>query len=142
MLQAMLADRFQLRVQHAMREVPCYDPVAAKGGPKLKENTDPGPPGGVATSADGSGGHMRADSGTMAKLARNLAGPAGRPVVDKTGLAGKYRIMLDYAADSSTDGSIPTLFTALKDQLGLKLEPSRTTQDALVIESVEKPSGN
>ncbi len=145
MLQTMLANRFQLRVQRATREVPCYDLVAAKGGPKLKENTDPGPPGGVATSADANGGHMRADSGTMARLVRNLAVPAGRPVVDKTVLVGKYHITLDYAADSSPDavnGSIPTLFTALQDQLGLKLEPSRTTQDTLVIESVERPSGN
>jgi uncharacterized protein (TIGR03435 family) len=145
MLQAMLGERFQLKVRRQMREVACYDLVAAKGGPKLKENTDPAPPGGVATSADVNRGHMRADNGTMARLAMNLTVPAGRPVVDKTGLAGKYHIALDYAADNSPEaanGTMLTLFTALEDQLGLKLEPSRRTLDTLVIESVEKPSGN
>jgi len=145
MLRAMLADRFQLRVQLAMRELPCYDLVIAKGGPKLKENTDPGPPGGVAASTDATGVHIRAESGTMARLVRNLAVPAGRPIVDKTGLAGKYRITLDYAADTSPDdvrGNLPSLFTALQEQLGLKLESSRTAQDALAIQSAEKPSEN
>ena len=116
--------------------------MIAKGGPKLKENTDPGPPGGIAAGTDAAGVHMRAESGTMARLVRNLAVPAGRPIVDKTGLAGKYHITLDYAADDDVRASLPTMFTALQEQLGLKLEPSRTVQDTLVIESVDKPSEN
>jgi bla regulator protein blaR1 len=140
MLQAMLADRFQLKVQRGTREMPCYDLVVAKGGVKMKENTDPGPPGGVANGTDANGVHVRAESGTMVRLARNLL--ADRLVVDKTGLSGKYHIALDYATINTPDADVPTLNTAIEEQLGLKLEPSRTTLETLVIQSVEKPSGN
>jgi uncharacterized protein (TIGR03435 family) len=145
MIEAMLADRFQLKVRRAIREIPSYDLVIAKGGSKLKEITTPGPPSGVAVSADGNVVHLRAASGTIDRLVRNLAGPAGRPIVDKTGLAGPYELVLDYATDSSQDaakGTMLTLFTALEDQLGLKLEASRTKMDSLVIESAQKPSDN
>lgn len=145
MLRALLVDRFQLKVRRAVREVPCYDLVVAKGGPKLKEITDPGEPSGVAVSSDANGVHLRSPSGTMDRLARNLAVPAGRPIVDKTGLTGRYQIVLDYATDSSQEavnGTMLTLFAALQDQLGLRLEPSRTKMDSLVIDSAQKPSEN
>jgi bla regulator protein blaR1 len=144
MLQAMLADRFQLKVQHGTRETACYDLVIAGGGLKMTENADPGPPGGVAVGSDADGAHVRAESGTMGRLAGNLTGFAGRPIVDKTGLSGKYHIALDFATLNTPDvnGSIPELFTAVQEQLGLKLEPSRTMMETLVIQSVGKPSGN
>ena len=145
MLKSMLAERFQLKVQHAMREVPCYDLVIASGGSKLRESADGGPASGVAVSADPTGVHVRAASATMVRLATNIAVYAGRPIVDKTGLRGRYRIELDYASESSQDavnGTLATLFTALQEQLGLKLVPSHTTMDTLVIQSVEKPSEN
>ena len=69
----------------------------------------------------------------------------GRPVVDKTGLDGAYDFKLDWAPDDSpaaTDASAPTLFRALQEQLGLKLEPSRTPQEIFVVESTEKPFAN
>lgn len=145
MLQAMLADRFRLKIRRQMREVACYDLVVAKGGPKFKQNTDPAARPGLTASAGQGAVHLEASKGTMARLVMQLAFGAGRPVVDKTGLPGGYRFTLDYAPDNSAaaiDGSAPTLFTALQEQLGLKLEPSRTTQEALVIESAERPTAN
>ena len=145
MLQTMLADRFKLKVRHEAREVAAYDLVAAKGGPKLKENRDPAVRPGLVTSAAPGAMHLQAGRVTMARLAMQLAFGAGRPVVDRTGLTGEYQFTLDYAPDNSPaaiDGSAATLFTALQEQLGLRLEPSRTTQEMLIIESAEKPSPN
>lgn len=146
MLQAMLAERFKLKVRLETKEVPAFDLVVLKNGPKFNEDTDPSvlhP--GLITSADLSGVHVKATQGTMAKLISQLSLNARRPVVDKTGLGGGYDFTLDWAADNSpaaVDGSAPTLFTALQEQLGLKLEPSKTMQEMVVIESAEKPSGN
>jgi bla regulator protein BlaR1 len=146
MLQAMLADRFKLKVRREMKDVVAYDLVIAKGGPKFKENTDPDvkhP--GFSMYVNGDGAHFKATKGQLSGLILQLPFYAGRPVVDKTGLAGGYDLKLDWAPDNSPDalnGSVATLFTALQEQLGLKLEPSRTTQEMLTIESAEKPSGN
>lgn len=146
MLQAMLGDRFKLKLRHETRQVACYDLVLGKGGPKFKQNVDPSvQTGGLVTRADGARTHIEATKATMVRLAIQLAFGAGRPVVDKTGLTGGYQFTLEFAADNSPaaiDGSAATLFTALQEQLGLKLEPSRTMREVLVIESAEKPSAN
>jgi bla regulator protein BlaR1 len=145
MLQAMLADRFQLRLRHEMKEVSAYDLVRAKNGPKFKPNTDLSARPDLVISADAGGMHVKASNATMARLTVQLAFSAGRPVVDKTGLTGGYAFTLDWAPDNSpaaVDGSAPTLFTAIQEQLGLKLDPSRTTQQMLIIESAERPSAN
>ncbi len=145
MLQAMLADRFKLKLRRESREIACYDLVVAKGGPKFKGNSDPAARQWLVTRAEPGAVHLQADKVTMARLAQQLAFGAGRPVVDKTGLAAEYQFTLVYAPDKSpgaVDGSAATLFTALKEQLGLRLEPSRTMQEALVIEAAEKPSEN
>jgi len=145
MLQALLVQRFKLKVHRETREVPAFDLVVAKGGPKFKENTDPNvqhP--GTITYGDASGMHVRATKAALARLIPQLSiNLDRRPVVDKTGLAGAYDFTLDWARDNSpaaADGSVPTLFTALQEQLGLKLEPSRTMLDMVVIDSAEKPT--
>lgn len=147
MLQTLLAQRFKLKVHREAKEVPAFDLVVAKGGPKFKENTDPNvqrP--GTVTYGDASGMHVRATKAALARLIPQLSiNLDRRPVVDKTGLGGAYDFMLDWARDNSpaaADGSLPTLFTALQEQLGLKLEPSRTVLDMLVIDSAEKPTEN
>lgn len=145
MLQAMLEDRFKLKLRRESREVACYDLVVAKGGPKFKGKSDPAARPGLVTRAEPGAVHLQADKVTMARLAQQLAFGAGRPVVDKTGLAAEYQFTLVYAPDNSpgaVDGSAATLFTALQEQLGLRLEPSRTMQEALLIEAAEKPSEN
>ena len=146
MLQSMLAERFKLKVRREMREVPAYDLVTGKNGPKFKPSPQPDSQApGFLTRFDTSGVHVVAAKGSMGRLAVQLALNSGRPVADKTGLTGEYEFQLDFAPDNSpaaVDGSAPTLFTAIEDQLGLKLQPSRMTQEMLVIESAEKPSAN
>ena len=79
----------------------------------------------------------------MAILAGMLARPVGRPVVDKTGITGKYDITLNFAPEGSTDSTLPSIFTALQEQLGLKLEPQKVPVEILVIDHLEKmPSEN
>jgi uncharacterized protein (TIGR03435 family) len=87
---------------------------------------------------------------TMATLAMMLRSAAGRFVVDKTGLAGSYRVRLEFDRMASLRGpdvappadAAPSVFTAVQEQLGLKLEPSRAERDALVIDRLERPSEN
>jgi uncharacterized protein (TIGR03435 family) len=81
----------------------------------------------------------RAGSITMEQLSRVI--PAGRPVFDKTGIAGAYDVVLEFSPQQpgAPPSDLPDLFTALRDQLGLKLEPSRTPVEFLVIDRIERP---
>jgi uncharacterized protein (TIGR03435 family) len=78
----------------------------------------------------------------MAALARELTDYAGRPVVDETGLAGEWALTLTWAPDAAGggDASLASIFTAIREQLGLKLEATRGPVDVLVIDRAEKPS--
>jgi uncharacterized protein (TIGR03435 family) len=144
MMQALLADRFQLKIRRETKEVPMYALVVGKNGSKLK-----------ASSADAAGSnfvrgangllHMEATNGTMERLATQLSGSAGRPVIDKTGLKGYYAFMLDWTPANGAAVSNPdavTVFTAVQEQLGLKLEPTTGPLEMLIINHAEKPSEN
>jgi uncharacterized protein (TIGR03435 family) len=139
MLQNLLADRFKLALHHEERALPVYELVVAKNGPKptLK------PAGGDEHAGTRSiGGHVTATQISMKEFANQLARWTKIPVYDKTGLAGLFTFKLDYEGDNHEEG-MPTLFTALQEQLGLKLESSKAPVDVLVIEHVERiPSGN
>ena len=144
MLRTFLADRFQLKVHREMREGPVFALVLDKRGPKLKRST----------SADSSftlgGGRtvqMTFQKSTTGFLALQLSnsGGLGREVVDKTGLTGDYDFKLEWAAGADgnpPDSNEPGLFTALQEQLGLKLEPRKAPLEMLVIDHAEKPSPN
>jgi uncharacterized protein (TIGR03435 family) len=143
MLQSLLAERFHLKAHIEQREIPIYQLVLAKGGPKLKEAT--------ADEAEKAHimprgrGKLECISEPLTSLPWILSPEVGRPVVDKTGLTGKYDFTLDYvpAAKAATDDSGgPSIFTALQEQLGLKLEPVKAPMDVLVIDSVERPAAN
>jgi uncharacterized protein (TIGR03435 family) len=155
MLQPVLADRFQLRVHHETRTLPVYLIVLAKGGLKMKESAPPAsgspasptgtpPPGCYHTSV---GNGLRVERNCTTSDIRNiLEGPTGRYVIDKTGLTGRYDFELhwtpdDTPADSPPAGG-PSIFTAVEEQLGLKLEPSTAPIDVLVIDSAQPPSPN
>jgi uncharacterized protein (TIGR03435 family) len=146
MLQTLLADRFQLKVHREKREGPVYALVVDKKGPKLTPST-------AADSTFSAGGGTRAvrltfQKRTMEYLALQLSnqGGLGREVLDKTGLTGTYDFNLHWAPGTDgnppPDSNEPGVFTALQEQLGLKLEPQKAPVEMLVIDHAEKPSPN
>lgn len=158
LLQTLLADRFKLKVQHEMKVLPMYDLVVAKGGPKLKAAAP------VDTSADapkGPGaakphgmmtmgpGMFKGQGLPMTALAGELSSVLEHTVADKTGMAGDYDFDLKWTAEeagpSGDDGSTESgasIFTAVQEQLGLKLQSTRGPVDTLVIDHAEMPSEN
>ena len=145
MLQAMLEDRFKLKIRRVPKNVPVYALVVDTNGSKLKEiQPGAGPVGGPSAGLPGPG-HIRANS--IAMLMPVLSLSAGRKVVDKTGLTGFYQIDLSFAPDplppgAEIDPNLPSLFTALREQLGLRLVSETGQVDTFVVESVERPSEN
>jgi uncharacterized protein (TIGR03435 family) len=153
MLQALLADRFKLVIHHQHKEFPSYALVIAKNGPKLQaataEQTMPYDIKGITGLVTQSQRGLLAVQGfSMEGLASLLSDcdDVGRKVVDKTGVMGSYTFALRW---SPTDTSItasetsgPSIFTAIQEELGLKLEPSRTMLDTIVVDHAEKPSEN
>jgi uncharacterized protein (TIGR03435 family) len=153
MLQQLLADRFQLKIHRESKEVPTYQMVIAKGGSKLKESAvDASEKVNVGTRVVSPGVIARelgSEKMSIAMLADFIAASTGRPVEDKTSLTGNYALMLSWTDDGRVGGNnssteIPgaSIFTALEEQLGLKLEPAKGQGEFLVIDSVEKPSEN
>ncbi|MFZ0818546.1 MAG: TIGR03435 family protein [Candidatus Acidiferrales bacterium] len=157
MLQALLADRLKLTIHRETRELPVYFLVVAKNGPKLQQaKTDETYANGFKDSDGlplGAGftrtvqGRLSATMTTqgipLSALAQNLWRTLRRPVLDKTGLAGKYDFTLTWAPDDTqADSNAPSLFTALQQQLGLKLESGKGPLEVIVIDHVERPSGN
>ncbi len=171
MLQALLADRFKLTIHRETKELPIYALVVAKDGAKFQE-AKPGDtyPNGIK-GPDGHAGAgmmfmgregLTAQGLPIADLVRHLSRQLGRTVVDKTGLTGKYDFTLKWAPDerqapmfkgtegsqpgtggtSAPESSGPSIFTAIQEQLGLKLESEKGPVDILVIDHVERPSEN
>jgi uncharacterized protein (TIGR03435 family) len=146
MLQTLLADRFQLKLHRETRELPVYDLVDDKKGPKLKESIGPRSPHPVTFS--GTLTRFNLLDKSLADLVDSIAGFVDRPVLDKTGLTGRYDFTLEFthsnpdlvARDSpEADRSI---FTAIQEQLGLKLTPAKAPTEILVIDHAERPSEN
>ena len=142
MLRALLADRFHLQAHFESRSVPAYVLVIAKGGAKLTAAEDSKDPGGVRMGS----GLILGTRAPIDPLLDALAAQLGRPVVDRTGLTGHYNYALRFApVQASTDArpsQWPSIFTAIQDQLGLKLEPAKTPISVLVVNHIEKPSEN
>jgi len=155
MLRQMLAERFQLKAHDETREIPVYALVVAKGGLKMK-SADPndtyangikgrdGSPAG-ANSMWSENGKVVAQGYSMKNLAVNLARRLHREVVDKTGLTGQYDFTLMFSPEL-TEGEAPaesegavSLFTALEEQLGLKLESAKGPVATVVVDHVAVP---
>lgn len=161
MLQALLADRFQLQVHREQRTVPAFALKVAKEGLKIHE----------AKAGEGAGssvkgynclitksrrGLLEGKNCSMASLAGDLEWTAGRIVIDQTGLQGRYNFLLQWTPEdvqgdslignkgneSPQDESYPFFFKALEQELGLKLEPTNTNIEVYVIDRAEQPSGN
>jgi uncharacterized protein (TIGR03435 family) len=146
MVRALLADRFKLAIHTETRLLPIYSLVVAKGGPKLKPDT--------TGNHFGTGNHtitVRGGDDTIAILADKLADELGRMVVDNTGITGQYDIVLKWTPDDQPapilngqpdPNAPPDIFTAIQEQLGLKLESSKGPVPVQVIDHVEMPSEN
>lgn len=144
MLQTLLKDRFGLAVHWDKKEMPVYQMVVAKDGLKI-HLFDPAHPD-LTMRPTGSGISMMG-SGTMPEIAKAISAPAGRPVIDGTGLEGLYIYHLSFTPLSaqSENSSDPAsdFFAAVQQQLGLKLEPKKAPVDILVIDHANRvPSEN
>lgn len=156
MLQNMLQDRFHVSAHRETRQTEIYGLVTAKNGPKLSQgacdaNAAPGPNSVRCGSANIGPNQMIAKSITTATLANLLTNMVGRPVADKTGLSGTWDIHLDFSCESTTftcapaanaDTATASIYTALQDQLGLRLESQKGPMEFLVVDHAEKPSEN
>jgi uncharacterized protein (TIGR03435 family) len=148
MLRALLEDRFKLKTHRETKEIPAYWLVVAKGGPKLRDvkeeevfmaahaGKSPFRPGFMAIFSNKS----------LPEFAQRLA--LDRPVIDKTGIEGRFWFQLEWADESDQAKpepivhATPSLLTALEEQLGLKLEEQRASTEILIIDRAERPSGN
>jgi len=137
MKQNLLVERFQLKFHFVKKEMSSYELVVAKNGPKLKEAAEGASAGWKMTG--GSLSNLHLDSAPLARLASQLSAQMKLPVADATGLAGNFEIDLHWARETeSGDAPGPTLFDALQQQLGLKLEKKNGTVDVLTVDHSEK----
>jgi uncharacterized protein (TIGR03435 family) len=147
MLQPVLAERFKLQIHHVQKDFPTYNLVIAKGGPKLKPS-EPGSKYDMRVSGlKGSGIRIVATNVTVGKLVEyQLGGYAARPIFDKTGLTTPYDFTLEFNSENARAGQenpdLPSLVTAVQEQLGLKLEPATAPFDTVVIDHAERPTEN
>lgn len=138
MVQTLLADRFQLKLHQEIRTLPAYDLVLAKGGAKLQPTKSGDKSIGVSRK------YFNGEGLTMTSIAEELSKITGRVVVDKTGLNGRYDLKLRWTPDEAVAGDTdpPTLFTAIQEELGLRLESAKEPVPVLVIDHVDQPTPN
>lgn len=155
MVQSLLADRFELKVGHETKVLPVYLLVVAKNGPKFAEDNSHPEISAVSMHGAGNLAATSAAFSVFSDVLSRMPELEGRVVLDKTGLHGNYSFTLQWTPENLAAGDVqsrdnslasessgPSLFTALQEQLGLKLETSKSPQDAVVIDHIEQPSGN
>jgi uncharacterized protein (TIGR03435 family) len=165
-LQSLLEDRFKLKIHRMTKEMPIYAIVIGRRGPKLKESEGecvpaasprpqaPEKPPAPICGVDGIWNHLSGPHISMDELAHALSLNLGRTVIDRTGLTGRFDIHLEWTPDQSQtwilpftppppgDGSAPSIYTVIEEQLGLKLESQKGPDEVLVIDHAEQPSAN
>lgn len=154
MMQQILIDRFHLKMHHEQKDLPAYALVIDKGGPKLTEadstrinnpSADYHP--GRSSTRDG---EFSGQAISMDDLARMLSGWVDRQAINQTNLNGKYDILLKWTPlrtaegkmTSDPDGARASIFPALREQLGLRLEPTRAAFDTIVVDQIDMPTEN
>lgn len=154
MLRTLLSDRFTLGFHREEKEFSIYVLEVSKGGPKLKESTSPASdPAQLISTVYPDHLHLPARNATMGDFASLLQRALlDRPVVDKTGLTGRYDFDLDWAPDETQfggevpvapgDAPNPPFFTAIEQQLGLRIEATHGVVQALVVDTAQRPSPN
>ena len=150
MLQNLLKERFGLQMHRATEPLPVYVLTIAKSGPKFKTAEPDG-----RTNVRIGGNSISIERGELARLTQFLASSLGRPIIDRTGLSGLYDLSLQWDDAPIREGGAPgldaavapgtdhgSIFTAIQDQLGLRLESQRAPVEVLVIDRIERPSPN
>jgi uncharacterized protein (TIGR03435 family) len=152
MLRTLLADRFKLVLHREQRTIPGYRLVLGKGGLKAQASAPD-----RASAGHSQRGRIEAEGCSMSQLALKLAEVLQQPVLDATGAVGKFDLKLEWTPDdmqakppsgdqrggiAPESGAGPSIFAALQEQLGLKLESGKVAAEVLVIDSAEKPSEN
>ena len=143
MMRALLAERFKLSFHHENKELRSYALIVAKSGQKLRESVGDG-----KSTIQNSDIGMVAKSTTMQEFANYIADPLRTPVVNKTGLDGRYDFAIDFTnylpedANTVRPNVISVMKAAMEGELGLKLEPTKTSVEIMVVDHVEKPSAN
>ena len=146
MLQALLAQRFKFAAHLQTQEQPIYAIVQARRdgvlGPQLKRSPQECSKPAMQTSYTSAGGRIRGICTALPELAASLFGVVNRMVFDRSGLTGAFDFELQWTSEATQLTDAPSLFTAIQEQLGLRLESSRGPVEMLVIETVERPSPN
>jgi uncharacterized protein (TIGR03435 family) len=137
MIQALLAERFKLAAHTETRQLPIYNLVIAKNGPTLQ-------PSKKGHTYNVHSNRLSDEGAPISVIAEQLAEILSRPVFDKTGLTNRYDIDLTWTPENSTatDSSGPDIFTAIQEQLGLKLESAKGPVETLVVDHIEEPTPN
>jgi uncharacterized protein (TIGR03435 family) len=147
-MQAVLRDRFGLVMRNETHQLPVYELTQAKGGIKLAPHNESQP--GPSLRGNAAGGELTGIGATIQMLLLPLSSTLGRPVIDETGVTGQYDFHLTWTPDvqATTNAALtapdtgPSLFTAITDQLGLKLESKKGPVQVYVVEKIEQPKEN
>jgi uncharacterized protein (TIGR03435 family) len=139
-LQQLLAERCRFSFHRETREIRVYALVPAKDGPKVTAHAGPGEYAMRVQPADDGRLRLRSTRGNMPRLAEILTGQVGELVVDRTGLSGEYDFTLEWVPALNESAGGASLFTALVEQLGLRLESGRRPMEAIVIDRIERPA--
>jgi uncharacterized protein (TIGR03435 family) len=145
MIAPMLADRFHLKTHTETRVKPIYELVVAKGGPKMTPAPDSNVDGSLNMGFSNNDWKLTARGVLMADFAASLSRARHRPVLDKTGLPGRFTFTLTWTSEDDTDTdahAAPGLSTAIQEQLGLRLQSTKGPVDTLVVDHVEMPTEN
>jgi uncharacterized protein (TIGR03435 family) len=145
MIIPLLADRFQLKAHLQSKTMPVYDLVVAHGGPKFQLAVeDDQTNSSMNMRASNNDSIITAKDSSMTDLAAELSDEVHRQVIDKTGIKGNADFTLKWTSDEAADqgGTVISIFTAVEEQLGLKLQPAKGPVDTLVIDHAEMPSEN
>ena len=143
LLQTLLLDRFALKFHREAKEMSVYSLVVAKNGPRLVEHTGP-----VHSSDNANPGSIIATKTTISILAKDISMLLARPVVDNTGIKGEFDFRLAWTPEQTAPPPMSDvdagadLFSALQEQLGLRLESAKGPVEVIVVDHVERPSEN
>ena len=148
MVQSLLIERCKFKFHRTTKDLSTYDLVLAKSGPRLQDAKPD-----ERFSSMGSDTQLKVTGATMAQLAQQLSAQLNRTVLDKTGLAGRYDFTLHYAPDhdepapgygqgAAQPDAGPSIFSAIQDQIGLKLVAAKGPVEMIVIDHIEPPSPN